>query len=153
MKITTSQIRINKEIKESIIENWIFNDKDVDILEKKANTNFQLTLRIPWTYKRTTNHMLINGLINFTEYNKIIKLVIKCNIAKPLILFSILGFLTSLFFIFPFTYINHKNIIIPFILGVIFSGIYFAIFFNKIQIISANFIKELVTKNLTNKFQ
>lgn len=154
LKVKTSEILINNKIQDSIIKNWNSNQKAnhlddiLDDLNTSNNSNFEVTLRIPWQYKGNTNHMLIKGNIKFTETQNRIVLSIICNVIKPLIIFTFLGFITSFVFLTPFYLFPKVNLLIPAIAGVVIAGIYFGMFYFRIQRISDQFINDLKRKYL-----
>lgn len=154
LRVKTSEIVINNKIQDSIIKNWNSNQKAnhlddiIDDLNTINNSNFKVTLRIPWKYKGRINHMLINSNIEFAEMKNKISLAIKCNIIKPVIIFSFLGFITSFVFLTPFYLFPKVNLVIPVISGIVISGIYFGLFYLKIQSVSEQFINELKNKYL-----
>ena len=152
MKVKTSQLFINDDIKESIVTNWksdqniIHNNKILDNMNLNSNSNFNITLRIPWQYKGSTNHILIKGNIEFTKIDNKIALSIICNIIKPLVLFTFLGFLSSFVFLMPLYLLSQVNLIIPILTGVVLSAFYFGFFYLRMQMISSQFIYDLKNK-------
>lgn len=92
--------------------------------------------------------MLLSTDLKFTfkKENQIL-LSIVCNVVKPFVIYTLLGFLTAFVFLFPLFH-DLMHLIYLFIGGIIVSGIYFGLFYLKIMRISMAYTEELVRKNL-----
>jgi VIT1/CCC1 family predicted Fe2+/Mn2+ transporter len=152
LKIQTYTISINQKLQDSLIENWNSTEQpneDPNILDSGIvlpNKSLKVTLRIPWQLSGGYGHMLINANLLFVTKQNRMELAILCHFTKPMIFSIILGFLTSLIFIFPY-FIFPKINWLPFILaGIAISGIYFGWFYVKIRRMSILYLIELRDK-------
>ena len=149
MKLKTSEILISYKQQDSLMEHWKSTEQakeNPDILDSGVtlpNKSFEVTLRIPWQLKGGTGHMLIGAELLFIKKKKHAALAILCHFTKPLIFSVFLGFLTSLVFLFPYAFFSGVHLIFPFLAGIAISGIYFGLFYLKIQKFSCQYLNEL----------
>lgn len=137
MILKTSEILIDKETQDAIVKNWNYRELksvEIDILDNVNRLN--LTLRIPVKFKGIESHLLIPGKIEMKGIKNRVALSIHCNFMKPMIISFILGILSSVLFLaiyFSLVYFIGMTILIT---GVIFGIFYFSVLRRSYEYIS-----------------
>ena len=154
MRIKTAEIPISKSLQGSIIENWNtskseeVNQETIDGELISQVRQFNIVLRIPYVFKGSKNHILLNSHLAFRNNIDGVILSLYCSILKPAILFIFLGLLTATIFVLPKVYSNNGSVLMYVFSVLVLSAVYFVFFYFRLLRISNRYLTELSQKHL-----
>ena len=148
----TAQIKLSKKQEVAIISSWKsenpvrYPTSILDEDSKNLSGSLKTILRVPWQFGQSNRFMRLSSRIYFLKQGKQDTIALYTNLTKPIFLFTLLGFLTTAFIIFPYLYINQIPKFYLFMLFMVISWAYIGLFFLKLKKFGKLYLENLVDK-------